>query len=557
MIFEEEKIIDLIKANQKLPDFITVARKNNKELVALIDGKGFKELLLTIQHKEDNDKAEARRRYARSIKDLFVRLLRPIDNVYSATGGSKILPKNEKLLKKITQVRDGKTLEKWLQSNWMRLYHTDPNGVVFYEWNEETFYPTYKNINFIQNYKSNGQALEWILFSPEKKQDGQYWRFVDSAKDYLIKQNGQTFTFVEEKIFVNPFRLVPAVINSDIIEIGTELRKSPIDDIVEIAKEYLSDQSIKTIFKFLHGIPIFWRYAVKCNKCQGTGKVGNSTCPDCVNGYYVKKDITDAVTLPVPDDKEIQKLAPDIAGFIVPPLNIWDQYNKEEGLLYNIMYTTTWGVIDKSEVQKTATEIYMDNQPMITKLNVYADVAEWVEWYLTELAINFEIPTKEPDKNEAVVLYGRNYIIDSTETLLKRYQDSKGKGDNTAILDKEMKEWLLSKYMNDPETLKEELVRLQIEPFIHFTIEQVKDVYSPEQAKIKMLFSEWWNSVEKRKKTVEALKKDFDAYCDEKLSEDDEPAEEMEPELNAEGKPVMDENGKPKMKVKKPENPES
>lgn len=520
-ITEIQKI--LIKS-QSTPDWITKARAYNKDLTALVNGKDFTDLLLTIQHKEDEDKAKARRKYARSIKDMFVRLLRPIDNVYSATGGSKILPDNQEFKNKLAKMRDGKTLEKWLQVNWMPLYHTDPNGVILYEWLNEKFYPTYKNISFIRNYLSNGQCLEWILFEPIKVENNTYWRFIDDAKDYTFLQTSEnTFTEVEEKTFNNPFRLVPGIINSDIIEIGTELRKSPIDDIIEIAKEYLSDQSIKTIYKFLHGFPIFWRYAVKCPKCQGTGKTGNGNKCDCNNGYLGGRDVTDAVTLPVPDDKEIQKLAPDIAGFITPDLAIWDQYTTEEEKMYDIMFTTIWGVLDATQVRKTATEIIMDKQPEISKLNVYADAAEWVEWYLTELAINFINQTKQADKTEATILYGRNYIIDSTESLLKRYQDSKTAGDNSAILDKELREWVLSKYKNDPETLNEELMRLQIEPFIHYTIEQVNTIYGSHEAKEKMLFSEWWNSVKIAGKTVEQLKKEFSDYCDKEIPEEIKP----------------------------------
>ena len=76
----------------------------------------------------------------------------PVDNVYSATGGVKKYPdKATDVIKEISSIRDGKTLEKWLQLNWMTLYFVDTNGVIIYEWLDEKFYPTYKNINSIRS----------------------------------------------------------------------------------------------------------------------------------------------------------------------------------------------------------------------------------------------------------------------------------------------------------------------------------------------------------------------------------------------------------------------
>ena len=476
---------------------------------------------------------------------MFERLLRPIDNVYSATGGAKIYPKNsEKAIKFLSEIRDGKPLEKWLQNNWMPIYHTDPAGVISYEWLDEKCYPTYKSITTIRNYEADGQQIKWILYESKNVGNEKFWRFIDEEKDWLIKEESQQYSVVTDKTFPNPFGKVPGFVISDIIKIGSKERLSPIHSIIELAKDFLRDQSQKSMFKFLLWSPIFWRYAMKCQKCQGTGKTGEIDCPDCVDGFYVSKDITDQVTLPVPDDKEIQKLAPDIAGFIHPSPEILEEFTKELTLLYNTMFETIWGVQDKTVVQKTATEVYQDLQPEITKLNVYSDEAEWVESFMTNLGLKFYIPTS---KNQAVILYGRNFILESVSTLLERYETSKGKGDNTAILDRQLKEWVLSKYKNDPSTMNEELTRLKIEPFIHFTIEQVNDIWGADQAKVKMLFSEWWMDADKNK-TIEVLKKEYDSYCEEVMSEEDEP--EMEPELDEAGQPVMDEQGKPKMKVK-------
>jgi hypothetical protein len=136
-----------------------------------------------------------------------------------------------------------------------------------------------------------------------------------------------------------------------------------------------------------------------------------------------------------------------------------------------------------------------------------------VEWWLTELAANFYYEAKEKNKNIAVISYGRNYIIEPLEVLLNRYEKSKAAGSNTAILDKELAEWLCSKYKTDPIGFEEESKRLFIEPFLHYTVEQVKDIYGVTEAKKKMIFEKWWRNEAEKNKEAEDLIPVFNEYC--------------------------------------------
>ena len=47
------------------------------------------------------------------------------------------------------------SLEKWLRQTWMPLYHTDPNGLIMYEYKGEEIYPTYKSINSLFSSRNN------------------------------------------------------------------------------------------------------------------------------------------------------------------------------------------------------------------------------------------------------------------------------------------------------------------------------------------------------------------------------------------------------------------
>lgn len=503
MILTEEQVIEIVKDNQVIESEYLLARKQHNELVALIDGKNFdKELINNIEHIESSEKIKARKKYSRDIRDFFERLKLPISSVFTSTGGTtKYSFKNETVYKQflsiISNLQDGKSLRKLIQDNFVDLYHVDPNGLVFMEYETEyetKVYPTYKSINCIRDYETKGQLVEYVLFEPKHADKGQLiWRLVDDKKDYTIIQDGESFTIDLEKTFEHPFGEVPAIILSDIVDIKEEIRVSPFNSIVPLAKELARDTSIKTIYKFLNGFPTHWRYVTQCRSCQGTGKKNGATCEDCDgHGYYKKKDVTDIVTLPIPSNDGV-KLAPDIAGFISPDLATWDKYTNEIEYLEKLAYQTVWGTTYEKGTNETATGRFIDTQPVTNKLNRYADYCEFLEWKITEWVANFVDATKPKFETISTILYGRRFIIVSPEILLENYYKAKLSNANIVILDRLLNEYVTSKYINDVDLLREELVKISIEPYVHLSIQEVFNIFGTNEAKKKNYFKDWWN----------------------------------------------------------------
>jgi len=515
MKLEPNEIIEIINKNQKKPQWVLDAQTNNKEYEALILGKDYLDLLEKVEKRESAEQLLVRKKYSRNIVDLFERVLRNVDNIYSANGGIIDIDVNEKkpFFELRSNVRNGIGLTKWLDTNWSRiLYNTDPNGLLMYEIKNSKPLITYKSIQCIQNYKSNGQFIGWVLFAPKREEGYTEWKFIDDAYYYEIKQYEENrFEIYEQEI--NQFRRVPACIISDIEQFGTEERLPKIAPIVSLCKEFLKDTSIKTIFKQLHGMPIFWRYAVACNYCKGEGKLNGEKCEHCDGqGYYVRKDIADAVILPVPSSENSIKLAPDMAGYVVPPIEIWQQYNVELKFLEAIIYETLWGGVNNTESTKTVIEVITNAQPIINSLNKYADSAQLIDWCLSEILVSIAYPSTPVEANKVTVAYGRNFILEAVADLLKRYHEDKTNGDNSAILDRDLQEWIHAKYKHNPIMLNQEIVRLEIEPYIHFTIEQVKDLFGVKEAQKKILFAEFWKNTYTNKKTTEQLRIEFNIY---------------------------------------------
>jgi len=535
-----EEIIKLIKDNKTAPNWVIKAREYSKELKALVTGKDFLELLLKIDHVESKERAEARRKFAHSIKDLNERLFRHIDNVYSATGGSKeyLIPETFKkeVLKAISNIKGNTSLESWLQNNWCKnVYHTDPSGLIFLEWKDEQCYPTYKSITSIRNYKAQGQNIDWVLFEPKELTSKQLlekynvsrtfdakkhiWRYCDEMLDVLLLQDGEIYSVLEDAVYVNPFGQCPGVIVSEQTNPENDCRLSPIDGIIELEKEYLRDQSIKLIYKIQHGIPQFWRVASICPTCNGSGKLENEICPTCKGkGINPRKDITDEIAIPLNGDGTIPSITKAM-GWEAPPLEVWEQYNKEEILLQDKINKTHWGSLFVEGNNETATGKFIDTQPVINRLHCYANVAEWIEWQLSEWIVNFVIPTKSQEQQVVSINYGRRYIIESPDELLKRYEESKEKKCPTTILDKQLTEYLTAKYKNDVQTLAELLNKKTIEPYPHYDIETVAKIFNNREAQKKMLFDEWYN--EAIIKTSDA----FELWFEKEYPEEAEPAD--------------------------------
>jgi len=528
-----EEVIELIKKNQQVPKWVQSAREYHKELKGLVYGEDFKDLLLKIEHIETEKRAKARRNFARPIKDINSKILEPISNVYSATGGGREYNIKSKailneFMRSISNIRGGLSLEKWLNEYWAKdLQIVDPSGIIFMEYttgeNSKT-YPTYKSIDSIRNYEADGQNLEWVIFEPKQVIGGtdRIWRVVDKDRDYTVIQQGDHFTEDKIKSFDHPFGYVPARINSEKNRLGDKCRLSLLDDIIDAEKEFLRDRSILTIHKFLNGFATPYRPALVCPDCHGTKKNGDKKCDTCDGkGFLQKGDVVDEIIIPIDLTAENPVSLPtNFAGFISPDLEIWNQYRQEQKAIFNEMFEAIWGTRESNEVKdQTAMGQMLNLQPLEARLNKISDTAESQEHFFTEMVANFMMLEKNKQESISIVTYGRNYIIQPPSYLLKQYQESSAAKDSLTILDRKMKEYLTSKFKNDPSTLKTELIKKQLEPYIHYDIELVSKIYGSTEAMRKGLFVDWWDTLTSpdKQKTIQQLEEMQDTWMTEKI----------------------------------------
>jgi len=527
---DSSEVIELIKKNQAVPAWVSVARKESDLLKALVTGEKFNDVLINrIENIESASRAVSRKKYSKNIVDMLSRTMNPRSAVFNAFGGSvrnRMTTSNlDTFTSLLSKFKGQKSIKKYLSENLFRWMDSDPNSVIFMEYVEdEDIYPTYKSINDIRNYESDGQLLKYIVFEPKEVNTGNevymIWRVVDGKTDYRIKQRGMDFTEVEELTFDHPFGVVPAVITSDMQVTGSEKRITPIFDIVPLSEDYARDKSIKTIYKFQNGFPRHWRYEKECRACNGTGKTGedHSACNTCGGeGHLRKNDVTDVDIIPVPLDNEDPLIAPHVAGFVSPDLATWSKMSEELVEIEDTAFNTIWGTKRvKKGGNETATGRFIDVQPIMVKLDDFADNAEWIHNKLAHFVENW-LNGAPKEEFDFFISYGRRFIIESPDAILERYTEARDKGDNSTILDKLLDEYILSNYRNNPIMIDEMQKKRQVEPYVHQDIDQVNLIFGTEEANRIVLFPDFWSQAD-ISRTVEELKVDFEQFVSNDLA---------------------------------------
>lgn len=533
MVFTDIEAVEKIKELSKegTPAWVTQARKNSVIYKALVDGENFSDVLIEkIEHIESKEKAMVRKKYSKDIRDVFERVMKPRENVFQANGGSeKLILSNENIkaifIKAQANFKSNKSVFKYLSEVYFNLCDVDPNGLIFLEYksqlNNKVVYPTYKSIDDIYDYEPNGQKVEYVAFNPVEKVIGtvtqKTWRLVDDKYDRIFSEIGTDVIITRQ--FEHPFGEVPGLILSEKEKIGTKIRLTALEKVIELSKDYARDKSVLTIYKFQKGYPIHWRFVTQCRTCQGIGKSSkdDKTCNSCNGHGYIKNtDVSDMVTIPIPDIDQ-PNIAPNIAGFVSPDLETWKQMKTDMKDFEMVMKDTIWGMnlyISQKESQQeteTATGRYIDVQPIINVLNVYADTVEYIDNTICNWILNFVDPVKNKFDIIYNKTYGRRYIIESPDIILQKYQEAKKTSDSSTILDKLLEEFILSKYKNDQMMQNMMIKKKNIEPYVHITLDQVNIAFGPEEAYKKELFNKFWAQCDQYAEE-KVLKQQFDTY---------------------------------------------
>ena len=523
-----EDITKIILSDE--PGWISEVKKYTKVLNVHINGKNVAEHLNQIEIYENPTQFELRKKFATSNKNTFSNLLRPVDKVFHANGGSRIVKtktetSEKKLKEKIKNLTKGYSVRKFVSNLQSNKYYSDPSGLVFFEWENGEAYPTFKSILSIRNYETDGRKVQWVLFEPKKRlkpdgseYPGEFYRFVDEAKDYIFHVVDKKIRIIEDEVYSNPWGYVPAFVNSDILNSDLDYHISPVDSIIELAEHYLRTTSVKNIYEFLHGYPIFWAYVQKCRVCDGTGLYNTEPCSACGgDGHTFKKDVSDVIKLMPPESDADPQIAPNVAGYVQPDLSTWEQQRTELDWLWQLMQFTMWGTTSEQADNETATAAFLDVQPVNDRLNLFADAFENTEKLIIDIVGDFYANSNYEGVS---VNYGRRFLMESPDKIWDKYQKARKDGAPQITLNYLLKQYYQSEFQTDIESLIRAEKGIMIEPFIHYPASVIIGWNLPQLDIIKkQYFDDWWKNVDDNEiimTDIETLKQKFENYAKQK-----------------------------------------
>lgn len=505
MILTPEQVTQYVNS-PKNEGLIQDSVERHKKLIMHVNGVGAQEAIVKLQGLESEEEVSLRTMVARSNRATMATLIRPFDKIFSAQGGSVFYDtKDVNFSAYIGGLNGGIGLRKWLKNRWQNKFFTDPNGVVLIEVDTNgNAEPKYKSINAIHDYCYTGIKLDYIIFNGiagekfaahvelpegfEVNKDAKYYRLIDDEKDTYAEQEGEKVRVLEEFTIKNEWGYVPGVLNSDMLQPESSGKASPVEDIVDLADEYLRDTSIHTVYKALHSYPGFWAYLSECTRCKGTGKIEGGTCPTCKGeGVDVKKDVSKIFAMEPPGEGEVS-LAPPM-GYVQPDIASWAEQRTELDWLQKLMHFALWGTHTREQAaNETATGRFIDAQPVHDRLDDFATTTENVEQALTDMIGEHMLV----NYGGSSVAYGRRYLIETPETIWKRYEEARKEGAPRSTLDYLLLQFYESEFQHQPTQLEVYKKIMGVEPFIHLSESDAIALPIADQDKsTKIYFNEW------------------------------------------------------------------
>jgi hypothetical protein len=584
MIYAFEQIRDIILNNPNKP-IIDKGRAMCDKYMLHLYGRGMASAIKHCKHFVNDDLYKVQKEYAVSNVDLFGRILQQEDMVFTAKGGSSSFglqdAQERQMNIELGNVSYGLNLRKWIRNFALPAYRSDPMGVIFIEvdqlyvndmgqmLNEPRAYPTYKISHSIYDYLSNGRKLEYISFQltvadarafgiqdEELKKTNagdktEYFRFVDDAKDLIVKRKDGNIMVVTNITQRNPlpneWKRTPAFMISDLIQFyEPQTFVSPLHLVVELADCFLYDRSVRDLQKKHHGFSKPVEPLLNCGTCNGNKFVDGHNCPDCTppggepTGFKIKTKPADVARFPLSVFEAGGFDFNRIFGYVSPDIKGWEKQDMSLSDLELLINRTYWGTSTQTKTSgpatgqtqdETATKTDTNQRPIEARLNMTADWCESTENLIAGFLGEYWFDRVAPS-----IAYGRDYILKTPDEYKDIYEDLRKKGAAISALDNAYKKWKAAEFQNNPIQLAVELKKFFVEPQRHIKLSEARAIITDfNEYNYKVYFEEWVTTVPEAKwispsATIDMLRNELREYVKAKGLK--EPAPEPSAALN-------------------------
>lgn len=578
MVYKFEQIRDIILKNPN-KSVVEKGRVMCDKYMLHLYGRGMASAIKHCKHFVNDDLYKVQKEYAVSNVDLFGRVLQQEDMVFTAKGGSSSFGLQDNQERQMSVALDdvsyGLNLRKWIRNFALPAYRSDPMGVIFIEvdqlmvdaagqiMNEPRAYPTYKSIHCIYDYLSNGRKLEYISFQltvEEARSFGiiddelnntnggsktEYFRFVDDAKDLIVKRKDGNIILVTNITQRNPlpneWKRTPAFVISDLIQFyEPQTFVSPLHLVVELADCFLYDRSVRDLQKKHHGFSKAVEPLLLCGTCNGGKYVEGGNCPDCTppggepTGFKQKTKPADVARFPLSVFEAGSFDFNRIFGYVSPDIKGWEKQDMSLNDLEVMINRTYWGTSTQTKTsgpstsqtqEETATKTDTNQKPIEARLNMTADWCEKTENLIAGFLGEYWFDRVSPS-----IAYGRDYILKSPDEYKDIYQELRQKGASITALDNAYKKWKVAEYQNNPIQLAIELKKFFVEPQRHVKLSEAKALITDfNEYNCKLYYEEWVTTVPDAKWistsfTIDVLRNELREYVKAKGLKEPQPA---------------------------------
>jgi len=537
-----DEIVEKIKG--QTPSKIAYAREMATKINMHITGENVKEFLIKLDDYENDAQKELREKLLKSNKALMSYLLRPMDKIFTAKGGSisyNVSKNEEDIIKNIeVSVVGNSGIKKHLKKSIKDKYVIDPNTILFFDLfiddngdaiPIEALVDSFRQVD----YSIVGNSIEWFIFKESTRIENVFnkelklysdenvkrYRYIDKDSDIIIDSFSGVFLKVGDDI--ERLGRSPGIFLGDELCANKNVFKSLIWDIVEEADEFLRDSSVQTVHKLAHNYPIYWWYANDCIRCEGEGVIKSevdgvyveNTCPSCGgDGRHKRKNASDNIILTVPKSDE-PTIAPNVAGVVQPNTEWIEKMIHLEEIAIRKMYRSLWGdVKESSGKRETATGRIIDAQPSVDRLRDHSDTFSKIHKHYID-TIGHIVLSKKVNSS---VFYGTRYILETSDDISRLIIDSSiAKVPDSIIIDLVFR-YYDSEYQNDDIELLKRKKLAYIEPFPTVSASDIIKTGNQDYIDKKLFFSEFSRSISDGDliiKSIQELKEQFKIFINE------------------------------------------
>jgi len=557
MRISDDKAIEICKER---PNSSVVASciSTQNDVKRHVDGTGYEAILKQVDGRETLQQAKIRKQMSKPATIPITKII--IDELNrwtNAQGTEKVYhfdkrDKGKDFLKDVlSNVWHGKSMSDFVNTDLKESLDTEFNGfyvvtkgkrviegnqayehrdgvIVAVDDNDPYLpYIIFVSIDDTLDFLKSGDKIEYLVYHFGDRVDVdngketivKQYRFLDDGYSRIIENKDDEWAIVETEGFApipNDLGYVPAVqvSNSKMFVHTDGVMKSQLSFLVPMLDRYLEKDSELIQAEVLHAFPKHWMTGIKCPECSGDKFVINDpkkwyftndldtgeqlTCPVCTGeGSIVIKDSTQVAKVPQVLPEGFRPYSSDVGGYIVPPIESLEYLSKDrKALADEIIYAGTSNKNIVSNKFKTATENDNNLKTLEDKIDDRLRNIEMVEIFLTDAVAKMHADYKKSYKG-CSIKYSRRLIYKTETQILMDIETAKRAGMPLSYIKQMQIELYRSKYVHAPLELELAIKLTNVENFVGYTYDEVKDndFISDEDKKYKFYFNDAMESV--------------------------------------------------------------